>query len=183
MEKWVGKTAVVTGASAGIGAAIVRDLAKAGIHVIALARRIEKLEDLKKELNGSAGKVTAMSCDVSSKESVDLTFKTIEKEFGFVHILINNAGIVRDVEILDSSDDTEAMEKLEQVIQTNYTGLVHCSRKAFHLMEKTDDYGIIISIGSIASHIVPVMDFKLNVYPGTKHAIRATTEVSSTLDM
>jgi NADP+-dependent farnesol dehydrogenase len=44
-------------------------------------------------------------------------------------------------------------------------------------MEKSEDYGIIINIGSIAGHGVPFMDFKFNVYPGTKHAVRATTEV------
>ena len=95
MEKWQGKIAVVTGASAGIGAAIVRDLAKAGINVIALARRIEKLEALKDELKGAPGKVTALRCDVSNKASVEATFKTIEERFGVVNILINNAGVVR----------------------------------------------------------------------------------------
>jgi NADP+-dependent farnesol dehydrogenase len=44
-------------------------------------------------------------------------------------------------------------------------------------MEKSDDFGMIINIGSIAGHSVPVFDFKFNVYPGTKHAVRATTEV------
>lgn len=83
----------------------------------------------------------------------------------------------RDIEIIDDTDDREAIEKMDQVIRTNFTGLVHCTRKAFRLMEKSNDYGIIINIGSIASHTVPWMDFKFNVYAGTKHAVRATTEV------
>jgi NADP+-dependent farnesol dehydrogenase len=95
MEKWVGKTAVVTGASAGIGAAIVRDLARAGVNVVALARRVEKLDMLKNELSAAPGKVTAMRCDVSDKKSVEETFTTIEKTFKSIHILVNNAGIVR----------------------------------------------------------------------------------------
>jgi NADP+-dependent farnesol dehydrogenase len=95
MEKWIGKIAVVTGASAGIGAAIVRDLSKSGINVIALARRVEKLNDLKNELNGAPGKVTAMRCDISDKKSVEVTFAEIEKTFGFIHILVNNAGVLR----------------------------------------------------------------------------------------
>lgn len=66
---------------------------------------------------------------------------------------------------------------MEQVIQTNLTGLIYCTRKAFHLMDKSNDYGIIINIGSIAGHTVPVLNFKFNIYPGTKHAVRATTEV------
>lgn len=95
MEKWRGKYAVVTGASAGIGAAIVRDLAKAGVNVIALARRVEKLDALKKELEGSPGKVITRVCDVSSKQSVETTFAEIENEFGEIHVLVNNAGIAR----------------------------------------------------------------------------------------
>lgn len=69
------------------------------------------------------------------------------------------------------------MQRVEEVVQTNFTGLVHCTRKAFHLMEKSNDYGIIINIGSVAGHGIPSLDFKFNVYPGTKHAVRATTEV------
>ncbi|CRL06496.1 CLUMA_CG019608, isoform A [Clunio marinus] len=177
MEKWRGKVAIVTGASAGIGAAIVRDLANAGINVIALARRAERLESLKNELQAAPGKVTPMTCDVSDKASIESTFEAIENTFETVNILINNAGVIRDVEILDSSDDLEAIGKMEQVITTNFTGLVHCTRKAFRLIEKSNDYGMIINIGSVAGHGIPNIDFKFNVYPGTKFAVRATTEV------
>jgi NADP+-dependent farnesol dehydrogenase len=95
MEKWQGKIAVVTGASAGIGAAIVKELSKAGINVIALARRAERLESLKKELENEPGKVTAIGCDVSDRKSVEKAFEEIEKNFGVVHILVNNAGVLR----------------------------------------------------------------------------------------
>ena len=95
MEKWRGKNAVVTGASAGIGAAIVRDFANAGINVAALARRVDKLDSLKEELKNSPGKVISIACDVSKRESIEAAFKSIEKTFGTIQILINNAGIVR----------------------------------------------------------------------------------------
>jgi NADP+-dependent farnesol dehydrogenase len=95
MEKWRGKNAVVTGASSGIGAAIVRDFANAGINVMALARRVDRLEALKKELKGAPGKVSVQKCDVSNKESVNSAFVVIEKECGTVHVLVNNAGILR----------------------------------------------------------------------------------------
>lgn len=79
----------------GIGAAIVRDFANAGINVIALARRVEKLEALKQELISAEGKVTAIGCDISNKSSVESAFREVEKTFGVVNILVNNAGVIR----------------------------------------------------------------------------------------
>jgi len=90
MEKWQGKTAVVTGASAGIGAAIVKDLARNGINVIGLARRPEKVEELAKE--EFSGKVYGYKCDVTDLQSIKDAFKWIEQKFSQIHILINNAG-------------------------------------------------------------------------------------------
>lgn len=177
MEKWVGKTAIVTGASSGIGAAIVRDFAKAGINVIALARRLEKLNALQEELESAPGKVTPLECDVADKESVEAAFKTIEESFGVVHILINNAGIMRPQYLLSNDDDLLAMEQFENVVQTNIVGLVHCTRKAFNLMEKSGDFGMIINIGSTLGHSIPWIDLQYNVYPGSKFAVRAITDV------
>lgn len=74
--------------------------------------------------------------------------------------------------ILEEGNDKETIEKIEEVIQTNFTGLVHCTRKAFHLMDKSGDYGMIINIGSVGGHNIPLIDFKYNVYPGTKFAVR-----------
>lgn len=95
MEKWVGKTAIVTGASGGIGAAITKDFASAGINVIALDRRVSELITLQKLLESAPGKVTPLECDVTKKESVESAFKTIEEFNEGVHILVNNAGVIR----------------------------------------------------------------------------------------
>jgi NADP-dependent 3-hydroxy acid dehydrogenase YdfG len=74
----------------------------------------------------------------------------------------------RYAEITDSGDDATAMEKMEQVIQTNFTGMIHVTRKTFPLMNKSDDHGMIINISSVTGHSVPAYGFKFNVYPGTK---------------
>lgn len=95
MEKWVGKTAIVTGASGGIGAAITKEFINAGINVIALDRRVDELKQLQKQLELASGKVTPLECDVTKKESVESAFKTIEGFEGGVHILVNNAGVIR----------------------------------------------------------------------------------------
>lgn len=175
MEKWQNKNAIITGASSGIGAQVVRDLAKAGINVVALARRIDKLEDLKNELKDAKGKVYAMKCDVSDKKSIDSAFKEIAEKIGLISILVNNAGIVRNCDILDKND--AAGDSIEEVVKTNLIGLLNCSRKAYQSMIHADDYGIIINISSIVGHSVPFVPYNFNVYPGTKHAVRASTEV------
>lgn len=177
MEKWVGKFAVVTGASAGIGAEIVKDLAKSGINVIGLARRPEKVEEIAKEVGKMPGKIYAHKCDVSDLQSIKDAFKWIEEKFEAVHILVNNAGIIRNIKILT---DDDVSDKISEIINTNFTGLVHVTREAYRLMKKSNDYGMIINVNSNAGHKVPFPmnpSISHNVYHGTKHAVTATSEV------
>lgn len=178
MDKWVGKLAVVTGASAGIGAEIVRGFAKNGINVIGLARRPEKIEQIASELGETPGKIHAHKCDVSNVQSIKETFQWISDTFGSMQILVNNAGIGKRKTIL-SLEATED-DDFDKVIATNFTGMVHATRHAFPLMVKNDDYGMIVNINSVAGHRVPFPatgEAIANVYHGTKHAMTATTEI------
>lgn len=175
MEKWSGKFAVVTGASSGIGEAIVKDLATNGVNVIGLARRSEKVETIVKNLGNVPGKVYAKKCDVSDLNSVKETFKWIEEKFGSIHILVNNAAILSKGKILDQGDDVT--DKLNAVIKTNFTGLVHCTREAFRLIKKSDDYGMIININSVLGHTIPFSEARMNLYSPTKYALTAVSEV------
>ncbi|CAG9800076.1 unnamed protein product [Chironomus riparius] len=174
MDKWEGKTAIVTGASAGIGDAIVRDLVKYGINVVALARRMDRLESLRDQLKDEPGKVIPIKCDVSDKASIDAAFEEIDKQVGTLQILVNNAGIALTHGMFGDDDD-KTDEIISSTINTNFLGLVRVSRKAYKLMKKSEDYGIIINIGSIAGHSAS-FDYIINVYPGTKFAVRAVTE-------
>lgn len=92
MDRWEGKVAVVTGAGAGIGLAIVEVLAKAGVQVVALDRRLENLEELATKLNGAKGKVYPKQCDLSKEEEIVETLKWVETKLGGIDILVNNAG-------------------------------------------------------------------------------------------
>jgi len=166
MEKWSGKTAIVTGASAGIGDAIVRDLVKYGINVVALARRMERLKTLKDQLKDETGKVIPIKCDVSDKASIDAAFEQIEKEVGTVQILVNNAGILL-VHGIFGDDDDKTDEIISSTININFLGLVRVARKGYKLIKKSDDYGIIINIGSIVGHNAS-MELITNVYAGEK---------------
>jgi NADP+-dependent farnesol dehydrogenase len=167
MEKWRGKIAVVTGASSGIGEAIVRDLAANGMVVIGLARRVEmipKIDD----------KVTAIKCDVADQESIKAAFGEIEKKFGKVHVLVNNAGVANYVSVLGEGE--EITQKLNDVIDINLKGLIQCTRLAVKLMRKSEEHGMVINVSSIMDSIIPYPNFS-GVYPATKHAVKAFTEI------
>ncbi|XP_011492953.2 farnesol dehydrogenase-like [Aedes aegypti] len=172
MDRWVGKVAVVTGSSSGIGAAIAKDLAKAGMVVVGLARRVERVEALKDDLPESAKNLLhAVKCDVSKEEDILKTFKWVEEKFGGVDVLINNAGILRQTDLLDANNT----QMLREVVDTNVMGLVLCSREAYQSMKKRSVDGHIVHINSIAGHTV--INFpKLNIYSASKHAVTAITE-------
>ncbi|XP_037037368.1 farnesol dehydrogenase-like [Bradysia coprophila] len=171
MDKWKGKVAVVTGASSGIGAAVVKDLANMGVNVIGLARRHEMVEEISENLKNADGKVYARQCDISDMNSLKETFNWIGEQFSEIHILINNAGVSTYENILDPSD--EMTRRINNVIDTNFTGLVHCTREAFKYMK---DYGIIVNVASILDSIVPFPN-PSSIYPAAKHAVRAFSEI------
>lgn len=177
MDKWRGKFAVITGASAGIGLEILKDFVKHGINVVGLARRPEKiLESAAQTVGEGYGKVYAHNCDVSNLQSIKNAFKWIEETFGVIHIIVNNAGIMKGLKILSDEDFSD---KIDEVIHTNFNGLVHCTHEAYRLIKKSGDYGFIININSNAGHRIffPPAGMSHNVYHGTKFAVTATTEI------
>jgi len=176
MERWSKKIAVVTGASAGIGAAIVVDLVKAGMIVIGLARRVERVEELKNKIPAnSTGSLHPYKCDLQQEGDIKAAFKWIEETFGGVDVLVNNAGVVTQANLIDL-DNTA---KIKGVIDTNIMGVVFCTREAFHSMKKRNVDGHVVIINSVVGHNIPYTVDKFpsfNIYPATKHAVTAMTE-------
>ncbi|KAL9700627.1 hypothetical protein quinque_004068 [Culex quinquefasciatus] len=173
MDRWTGKVAVVTGASSGIGAAIAKSLAKAGMVVVGLARRVERVESLRDDLKDEATRkrLHAVKCDVSKEEDILKAFSWVEEKFGGVDVLVNNAGIARKTSLV--APGNTAM--LREVIDTNVMGLVMCTREAFQSMKKRSVDGHIVHINSIAGHNVPNFP-GLNIYSASKFAVTALTE-------
>ena len=101
-------------------------------------------------------------------------FKWIESQFGVVHILVNNAGIVTNVGLLTEGD--EAFNIMNDILNTNVRGLVQCTREAFRLMKKSNNYGMIININSIVGHSIPFVPTATSVYPASKYAVTAICE-------
>lgn len=177
MDRWIGKTAVVTGASSGIGAAIVVDLAKAGVNVVGLSRRKERVKALQENLAATTtGKIYAIKCDLTQEEEIKSAFEWVEANLGGVDILVNNAGIINTMNLLDA----ENTSKLRETIDTNVIAVAICSREAFKSMKKRDCSGHIIHINSCAGHKIPYfvgLYPSFNIYPATKFSVTAMTEV------
>ncbi|XP_052752034.1 farnesol dehydrogenase [Galleria mellonella] len=170
MERWHGRTAVVTGASAGIGAAICLGLANAGLRVIGLARRANLVD----VIEAGKGSIHSRQCDISKLEEVIAAFNWVEETFGGTDILVNNAGVMYPGHITEVGDKPLSDEQLLAIINTNVTGLVMCTRRAIASMVKRQFDGHIVNINSIAGHYIP-FSHMFNIYPSSKYAVTAFT--------
>ena len=138
-----GRVAVITGASSGLGRQMARAFAESGADLVLLARRVERLEELKIELESFGVKVLPIKCDVTSTVDIDASAKRTEEEFGKVDILVNCAGASRDAGVLEMKDD-----EWEFTIDTDLTSVFKVTRAYGNIMKK-NSYGRIINIASM----------------------------------
>ena len=138
-----GRVAVVTGASSGLGMQMSRAFAKQGADLVILARRVERLEELKKELEADGVKVLPVKCDVTSTEDINNAAEAAEKEFGHVDILVNCAGSSKDKGVLEMND-----EEWDFTIATDETSVFKMTRAFGNIMKK-NHYGRVINIASM----------------------------------
>ncbi|KAF2902137.1 hypothetical protein ILUMI_04045 [Ignelater luminosus] len=170
MERWKRKVAVVTGASSGIGAAIVGQLVESGLKVVGLARSRTKLEELSTKLENKNGKFYAFRTDITKEEDIVNAFEWIKKNLGPVHILVNSAGILRYDTLVDGNTNF-----WKEVLETNVLGLCIATREAVKDMKANNVNGHIVHINSISGHKVTNVP-TINVYAASKHAVTALTE-------
>ena len=138
------KTALVTGASSGLGAHFAHTLAGAGARVIVTARRTERLEALVSELQAQGHEALAVPMDVTDADSVNAAFDQAEQQWGGVDILVNNAGIGDPVMFLNMTEGN-----WRSMLSTNLDGAWRVAHRASLAMAKAGQGGSIINIASI----------------------------------
>jgi 3-oxoacyl-[acyl-carrier protein] reductase len=139
--------ALVTGASRGIGAAIAQSLGKQGAIVIGTATTESGAEAINLALNTANIKGIGMALDVNNSSQIDAVLKEIAAKFGDVNILVNNAGITKDMLLMRMSD-----EEWDAVISTNLSSVYRMSKAVLRPMMKART-GRIISISSVVGHM------------------------------
>ena len=138
-----GRVAVISGASSGLGTQMCEAFAASGADLVILARRIERLQEVKNNLEKYGVKVLPIKCDVTSTEDIKNAALMAKKEFGKVDILVNCAGSSKDSGALQMTD-----EEWEFTIETDLTSVFKMTREFGNIM-KENNYGRIINIASM----------------------------------
>lgn len=161
------KTALITGATSGIGRSTAREFAKHGINLILCGRRQDRLDSDERKLKEFTN-IYTLNFDVRNKDQVKTAIESLPKEFKQIDILINNAGNAHGLDPIQKGnlDDWDAM------MDINVKGLLYVSKVVIPQMTERQS-GHIINIGSSAGkEVYP----KGNVYCGSKHAVVAISE-------
>ncbi|MFL6234608.1 MAG: 3-oxoacyl-[acyl-carrier-protein] reductase [Thermoanaerobaculia bacterium] len=143
MLKLDNKTALVTGASQGIGEAIAKLLARQGARVVVAARNEEKLKSLAAYIDAGGGCARPLALDVSQPETFGERLKSLPSDFGEIDILVNNAGITADNLLARMS-----LDDWERVLRTNLTGAFALSKEVIRGMMKRR-WGRIVNVSSV----------------------------------
>ncbi|HXZ83984.1 MAG TPA: SDR family oxidoreductase [Myxococcota bacterium] len=163
-----GKTAIVTGASSGIGRAIAETLGAAGAHVFLAGRSPEPMEQSKKKIEAHGGRATVARLDVRDSAQVDALVERAVRETGRLDVMVNNAGLSYPGAIVDGNPD-----EWRAMLETNVLGLLAGCRAAVRAMRKGGQPGHVVNISSIAAQRPDS-----GVYGATKHAVNC---ISATL--
>ena len=167
--RFEGKCVVVTGASSGMGRKIALDFAKEGATVIAVARRLERLDEIAKEAESFAGKILPYQGDISLEEVNNGMIDYAVKECGKLDVLVNNAGIMDEFTPIGELTD----ELYNKVMAVNLNGPIYAMRKAVQVMLEQETKGNIVNIASIGG----VCGARAGVaYTASKHAIVGATK-------
>ncbi|NKZ08654.1 SDR family oxidoreductase [Actinomadura latina] len=166
-----GRTALVTGAGSGIGAAVAAALLDAGWRVALAGRRAGRLEETARSARG--GEALAVAADVTDPGSVDALFGAVRGRWGRLDLLVNNAGVFG----ASAPVEEYSHEEWRTVVDTNLTGAFLCAQQAFRMMRDQDPQGgRIINNGSLSAHTPRP---RTVAYAASKHAVTGLTKALS----
>jgi len=160
------KTAIVTGASSGIGQAIVEKLANEGINVALVARRLDRLQQIANDINGqeNSGKALPIQADVRNLLAMEEVCKRVINKFGAVDVYVNNAGVMKSAALTAGE-----VEQWNQMIDVNIKGVLYGIHSVLsHMLDRST--GHIINVASVSGFEVSK---RSAVYSATKYAVRA----------
>ena len=161
------KVVVITGGSSGIGYSTAKALAKKGAKIVAGARRLDKLETLKKEITDDGGEIIICETDVTKKSDCDNLVKQAIDKYGTIDVLINNAGLM-PLSFVKSLK----IDEWDRMIDVNIKGVLYCTAAVVPTMVEKKS-GHIVNISSVAGRVVFPAG---SVYCATKHAVTAFSE-------
>jgi short-subunit dehydrogenase len=160
-----GKVAIITGASAGIGAATARTLAEAGMTVVLAARREAELAALVAEIEGRGGRALAVRTDVSQRMDIDNLIQRTLDAYGRIDVLVNNAGITGGSYLQDSDDG-----EMERIININMLAPARCIQAVLPTMLRQRS-GVVVNMGSVSGEIAI-----RGLYSATKFGLRGMSD-------
>jgi NAD(P)-dependent dehydrogenase (short-subunit alcohol dehydrogenase family) len=175
----IGKIALVTGATRGIGLETVRQLAAEGVHVLLAGRDAARTAEAASALQGEGLAVEAIALDVTDAASIAAAAKQVEAKHGRIDILVNNAGIARDD--WKGAPSQQSLEIWRDTFDTNLFGVVAVTQ-AFLPLLRTAPAARIVNLSSILGSIThhadpqsPIYDVKLPAYDASKSALNSWT--------
>lgn len=161
------EVAIVTGASAGIGAAVARELAQDGFQVVLAARRRERLQKLEQEITARGGTALAIPTDVTRLEDCQWLVQKTMMAYGRIDVLVNNAGFG-----YRSPLEYISLEAIRHNFETNLFGPIALTQLVIPIM-RAQEKGYIVNVSSLAGRIARPLS---SVYDATKHAIEAISD-------
>ncbi|CAD5121678.1 DgyrCDS10165 [Dimorphilus gyrociliatus] len=167
MERWIGRVAVLTGPTEGMGHYLAKQLVECGLIVAGVARNVEKMKKMEETLKHSTGRFVGFFMDLEDEDSITKSFEEIEKTLGPVSALINMGSSSSNSNLLEDS-----IEAWESTINVNVLGPVILMKLAIKSMKKNNIKGNIINIGGTASYYTSVFQ-DYHFYSVSKFILRA----------
>lgn len=148
-----GKVVAITGAGQGLGRSMAVYLASKGVKIAIIDLSQEQMDETKRQVEAAGSQAITYVCNVANEEQVTTTFAAIVNDFGGLHGLVNNAGILRDglmIKVKDGEMTKMTLAQWQAVIDVNLTGVFLCGREAAAQMINSQNQGCIINISSIS---------------------------------